>query len=484
MYQKALSLPKHRLICSNNKSNNGEPTMKFLKQSSPNGITEGVIWKQLLLFFFPILFGTFFQQLYNTVDAVIVGNFVGKEALAAVGGSTGTLINLLVGFFVGISSGATVIISQYFGAQKREETSNAVHTSIALAIAGGAVLMLVGIFGAPFALQAMGVPEEILPHAIVYIRIYFMAIIPSLIYNIGSGILRAVGDSKRPLYFLIICSMTNLVLDYIFVVWFHMGVAGAGLATAVSQLLSAFLVLRTLVKTDESYHLNIRKIHFTVPILRQIIRIGFPAGLQSVMYSSSNIIIQASVNGFGTIYIAAAAATDKIDGLFWMIIGAFGVSVTTFVGQNFGAQKFERMKKSVWVCLGMASAATVGTSILLYFGGVQVYRFFTDDPQVIQRGVEIMRFLVPFYICYVSIEVFAGALRGAGDALLPMLMTCIGVCVLRIAWVQLVAPNYDNILMIYVSYPITWTVTSLLFIIYYLQGSWLKRRKQQMGFSG
>ena len=257
-----------------------------------NQITEGVIWKQLLLFFFPILFGTFFQQLYNTADAVIVGRFVGKEALAAVGGPTGTLINLLVGFFVGLSSGATVIISQFYGAKQPDRVSRAVHTSIAFSIVGGIVLMVIGVAGAPWALSAMGTPDDILNHAVLYMRIYFLGVIGNLIYNMGAGILRAIGDSKRPLYFLIASCFTNIVLDIVFVVFLHMGVMGAALATIISQLISAVLVIIVLMKTKESYHLIPRSIRLDLDMLKRIIQIGFPAGLQSVMYSASNYPVQ------------------------------------------------------------------------------------------------------------------------------------------------------------------------------------------------
>lgn len=302
-----------------------------------NSITQGVIWKQLLIFFFPILLGSFFQQMYNTADAVIVGKVVGKEALAAVGGATGALINLIVGFFVGLSSGATVILSQFFGARKHQEVSDTVHTAAAMALSFGAFLMVAGYILSPTLLRWMGTPEDIFDNAVTYIRIYFIGIIPSLIYNIGSGILRAVGDSRRPLYFLIAACMTNIVLDVILVVGFEMGVAGAAWATIISQLVSAVLVVLVLLRSHGAYQLQPRKIRFHPALLGRIMQIGLPAGLQSVMYSLSNVIIQSSVNAFGTDVLAAWTAYGKLDGLFWMIVGAFGVSITTFVGQNFGA---------------------------------------------------------------------------------------------------------------------------------------------------
>lgn len=440
-----------------------------------NQITEGVIWKQLLLFFFPILFGTFFQQLYNTADAVIVGRFVGKEALAAVGGATGTLINLLVGFFVGLSSGATVIISQYYGAREAKSVRHAVHTSIAFSLAGGLALMVIGFFGAPYALRAMGTPADIMEYALIYIRIYFLGIIGNLIYNIGAGILRAIGDSKRPLYFLIASCVTNIVLDLLFVVLLHMGVKGAALATIFSQAVSAVLVIYVLCRTRESYHLIPRLIRLDPHMLKRIIQIGFPAGLQSVMYSASNVIIQSSVNKLKTDTIAAWTAYGKIDSLFWMIISAFGISITTFVGQNYGAGKTDRVHKGIHVCMGMSFVSTILLSLILYFGGSYVYLLFTSDAEVILKGMEILQFLVPTFVTYVCIEIYSGALRGVGDCWIPMLITCLGVCMLRVVWIWVAVPLSMTIKTVIFSYPLTWTVTSVLFIIYFYWFSKLKK---------
>lgn len=447
-----------------------------------NGITSGVIWKQLLSFFFPILLGIFFQQLYNTVDAVVVGQFVGKEALAAVGGSTGTLINLLIGFFVGLSSGATVIISQFYGGQQEEQVSKAVHTAASLSLVVAMLFTIAGLAFSVPALRAMGTPEDIMGHATIYIQVYFAGIIFPIIYNMGSGILRAVGDSKRPLYFLIVSCMVNVVLDILLVAIFKMGVLGAALATVLSQAASAVLVLMALTKTPACYRLDRERLAMDRKILGDIIRIGCPAGLQSVMYSASNIIIQATINTFGTNIIAAYTAYGKIDGFYWMIMSAFGVSITTFVGQNFGAQLYGRIRKSVRVCLAMAIGTAIGISILLMFAGPYCYRLFTTDAEVIADGMRMLRQLVPFYFTYVCIEILAGAVRGTGDSFIPMVMTCLGVCVLRVAWIWIAVPYKPVIDTVLFSYPLTWSVTSVLFIIYYLQGGWLRRRIRQMGF--
>ncbi len=439
------------------------------------GITGGVIWKQLLLFFFPILLGTFFQQLYNTVDAMIVGQGVGKEALAAVGGATGTLINLLVGFFVGVSSGATVIISQYFGARDGQKVSRAVHTAAAMALLFGGLLMVVGIWLAPDMLRWMDTPDTVMPHALPYLRIYFAGMIPSLIYNIGSGVLRAVGDSKRPLLFLIVACLTNIVLDMLFVLGFHMGVAGAALATIISQAVSAVLVVVTLLRSETMFRLYPRRIRFHGEMVRRIVQIGLPAGLQSVMYSISNVLIQRAVNGFDTNVLAGWTAYSKIDCLFWMMVSAFGIAITTFVGQNFGAGLMDRVKKSVRVCMGMTLGTTVVMSLVLYFGGSLFYRLFTPDEAVIDEGMKILRLLVPTYVTYISIEILSGAVRGAGDSLIPTLMTLFGVCLLRVAWLAVALPQWPTMTTVLLAYPITWVITSLLFIVYYLRGGWLKR---------
>ena len=447
---------------------------------SRNQITEGVIWKQLLLFFFPILFGTFFQQLYNTVDAIIVGRFVGKEGLAAVGGSAAMIINLLVGFFVGLSSGATVIISQFYGARQQAKCSQAVHTAVAFSIAGGLVIMAIGLVSAPAALRAMGTPQETMEDSILYLRIYFMGLIGNLLYNMGAGILRAIGDSKRPLYFLIAGCLTNIVLDIVLVLVCKMGVAGAAWATIISQLVSAVLVVMTLLKTNDMYRLSPKDIRMNPNMLLRIIQIGLPAGLQSVMYSASNIIIQSSVNSLGTDIVAAWTAYGKIDVIYWTIINAFGISITTFVGQNFGAGKLERVYKGVRVCLGISAGATIFLSTVLYGFGQYIYLLFTTDAGVIEKGVEILHFLVPTLITYVCIEILSGALRGIGDCWIPMVMTALGVCLLRVVWIVVAVPIYPDIKTICFSYPLTWTVTSVLFLIYY---RWFSKIRKMKGLS-
>ena len=432
-----------------------------------NGIVDGVIWKQILIFFFPLLLGTFFQQLYNTVDAVIVGRFAGKEALSAVGGATGTLINLFVGFFTGISTGATVTISQYYGGGHREDVGKAVHTAIAMAIAGGAVIMVIGLLGAPYALRWMDTPEDIMAQSLIFIRIIFCGMIANLVYNMGAGILRAIGDSKRPLYILASSVIINIILDFIFVVGFHWDVAGVGIATLLSQIYSAVMVCLLLMRTKECYQLKLSQIRFHRGMFSRVIRIGLPAGFQSLMYSSSNVVIQANMNSFGTDTIAAWTAYGKIDALFWMTVSSFGIAITTFAGQNYGAGKYDRVRQGARVCLKMTLVVAIVLSIVLYFGGEYIFWLFTTDTQVIQKGMEILRFMAPTFWTYVFIEIFSGTLRGMGNSLIPMLLTCLGVCALRIVWLFTMVPIWPDVRTVIFSYPMTWSVTSILFIIYY-----------------
>ena len=437
-----------------------------------NRITEGSIFGQLLLFFFPILFGTFFQQLYNTADAMVVGRFVGKQALAAVGGSTSTLINLLVGFFVGLSSGATVVISQFYGARKADKVHWAVHTSIAFSVIGGIIFMIVGLVGSPWALEAMKTPEDVMGHAVVYIRIYFLGIIVNLVYNMGAGILRAVGDSRRPLYFLIASCFTNIILDVLLV-----AVLGMGVATITSQLLSAVLVVLALMKTDDMYKLEWKKVRIDQRMLQRIVRIGIPAGMQSVMYNISNVIIQAGVNTLGTDNVTAWATYGKVDGLYWMMINALGISATTFVGQNFGAGRLDRVRKGAGACMVIGVVLTASVGVVLYNGGHLLVELFTTDQQVQAISMDLLHFMVPTFITYIAIEILSGTLRGVGDAWMPLIITGIGVCAVRVLWIMFVLPHYHTIIGAAFCYPLTWSLTTVAFVIYYYFFSSLRRWK-------
>ena len=437
-------------------------------------LTQGVIWKQLLLFLLPIAAGTLFQQLYATVDADIVGQFVGSDALAAVGGSAALIVQLVVGVFTGLSSGATVVISHGYGAEDREKLTRAVHSSIAFSLLAGACITVLGILLAPNALTWTKNPQEIMADATLYLRLYFLGTIPTLLFNMGSGILRAVGDARRPLYYLVVCCLLNIVLDLLFVAGFHLGVAGAAIATALANLVSALLVLVQLGRTKAAYQLHPRQIRIHRATLLHILGIGVPAAIESSMYALSNLLIQVPINNLGTDTVAAWSATNKVDGIYWSLIISFGVAIMAFVGQNYGAGKYDRMKASVRVCLKIALVVTVVLSLLLLFFARYCFRLFTDNPQVIRYAIQITYYFVPFYFIWTFIEVIANALRGAGDALVPMLISVGGICGLRILWVLFIVPHWSTLLGISICYPVSWFFTAVILIIHYKRGRWLK----------
>lgn len=442
-----------------------------MKKISDNAITEGVIWKEMLRYFFPLLFGTFFQQLYNTVDAVIVGRFVGSTALAAVGGSSSMIVNLFVGFFTGLASGATVIIAQYFGAKRHEDVTKAVHNAVAVALAGGAIFMVLGITLAPWGIHILKTPTETVDMSILYLRIYFIGMIPNLMYNMGAGILRAVGDSRRPLLVLILATFCNIVFDVILVLGLGLGVAGVAVATIICQTISGLYILYILTHLDASYRLNLTKISFDRGVLLKTLHIGLPAGFQSTMYTLSNLVIQAAINSFGKDAVSGWAAYGKIDVLLWMITGSLGISVTTFVGQNYGAGKYDRVRQSVRQGFAITAFFTIALSAFMYFFRIPLLSLFTTEEGVLHFGDVMMCAMVPYYILYISIEMCSGALRGMGEAIIPTFMTLIGVCLLRVVWIAFALPLRNDITTVVYSYPITWTVTSIMFIIYYFFSS-------------
>ena len=435
---------------------------------SNNQIISGVIWKQLLIFFFPIMVGTLIQQLYTTVDAVIVGRFVGKAALAGVGGSAAMVCSLVLGFFTGLSAGATVIISQFYGAEDGENLHKSLHTAYALCVVLSAVLMAAGWVLTPWVLELMQTPAEILADSVAYLRIYFLGISGMLIYNMGSAIMRAVGDSRRPLYYLVLCCAINIVLDILLVVGFDMGVIGVAVATILAQGVSAALVTRSLMVSYEGLKLELGRIRLDSAKLRDQLRVGMPSGLQAAMYGVTNMVIQAAINGFGTDTAAAWAAYGKIDAVFWAVVGAFGVAITTFTGQNFGAGRYDRVFRSVNVCLLMGFAACGTLIVLLVAFCRPLFSIFCPDTEVVDIGVYMMTTMMPSYILFVFIEVYSGALRGLSDVLIPTLITMGGVILIRIPMVFFVVPKFPSLFTVIMSYPISWAVTVLLFIPYYI----------------
>lgn len=442
-------------------------------------ITEGVIWKQLLIFFFPILMGTFFQQMYNTVDTIIVGRLVGTEALAAVG-ATGPLVSMVNGFFIGVSSGATVVLSQAYGAGDRKGVSDSIHTGVALSLLLGVMLTAIGICLGGRVMGWMGTPENCMADATTYLRIYFAGSIGTVVYNMGAGILRAMGDSKRPMLFLMVTCILNVVLDLLFVAVLHKGVAGAALATVLSQMISAVLPIVVLLRQKED-RLELRKLRIERSLLGRILRIGIPAGLQFVTFDFSNVLIQSGINSFGDITMAAWTSYGKTDALVWMISGAFGVSITTFVGQNFGAQKYSRIRQGAWTCLALSIAMVCALNVTLLLFRSQILGIYTDNPEVIAVGSMVMLSIMPYEFLFMPIEVFAGTMRGVGNSLMPTLITGSCVCLLRVVWLMTAVRHWHSLKTLTLSYPLSWALAAAVFLVVYFKGNWLRRRITQCG---
>lgn len=449
------------------------------RRNAAQQITEGVIWKQLLIFFFPILLGTFFQQMYNTVDTIIVGRFVGTQALAAVG-STSAFISLVNGFFVGLSTGATVLLSQFYGANDRRGAEEALHTGVSLSLILGLLTTLIGVCAGPQILRLIQTPESCMEDALLYARIYFCGAVASMVYNMGAGILRAMGDSKRPMLFLIITCFVNIVMDLLFVVELGLGVAGAAIATVFSQVVSALLVLLVLLRLPDT-RLDVKKLRMQGDLLRRILYVGIPAGLQFITFDLANLLIQSGINSFGDITVAAWTAYGKTDAITWMISGAFGVSVTTFVGQNFGAQKYSRIRQSVWICMGMSVSLIAALSAVVLAFREPILGIYTTDPDVIRVGAHIMLWIVPFNAVFMPVEVFAGTMRGTGYSVMPTVITCVCVCLFRVLWVMTVVSRWHRVEILALAYPLSWILAAAVFYIAYLRGTWLHRRIEECG---
>ena len=444
----------------------------MIQRTQARNITEGVIWKQLLLFFFPILMGSFFQQMYNTVDTIIVGRAVGTQALAAVG-STSSLINLINGFFIGLSTGATVILSQYFGANDQQGVQRALHTGVGLAIVLGVLASALGVLAGPTVLKMIRTPESCLQDASVYVRIYFLGAIASMIYNMGSGILRAMGDSRRPMVFLIISCFVNILLDFLCVIVLRLGIAGAAIATVLSQVISAFLVILTLIRMPEGCTLHLSQVRIHGDLLRRLLLIGVPAGLQYVTFDFANLLVQSGINSFGEITVAAWTAFVKTDAITWMVSGALGVAVTTFVGQNFGAQRFDRIRQCVRLCMGIGVVLMGSTSALTVIFRHFLLGIYTTDAAVIQMGSYAMLFIVPFNFFFVPVEVFAGTLRGTGYSIVPTAITSTCVYLSRVVWIFTMVRWFHTIEVLAVIYPISWLLASCVFFVVYRREKWL-----------
>ena len=438
-------------------------------------LTEGVVWKKLLIFFLPIAAGTCIQQLYNAVDGLIVGRFVGTIALAAVGGSSAQIINLLIGFFVAITSGASVVIAQVYGANRTRDVQIAAGNAIAVFALLGVVLTAFGLIASPAMLRLLRTPEDTLADAILYLRIYFIGVPFVLVLNMESNMLRAVGDSVSPFVYMVAGCLVNIVLDTLFVVVFHWGTAGVAVATVAAQVLNMALLTGKLLTTRESYRLSFRELKLHGVYLSNMLRLGIPAGLQSSMYAVSNMTIQIGVNSLGTVVVASWAMTSKTDGIFWAVSGALGAAITSFVGQNLGAGRQDRVKLCVKEGLILSSVITVGLSALILLLGKPLLRILTEDTAVIETTYTMMLYFVPFYITWVLIEVLSAVLRGAGDAVRPVIIIGIGICLLRVVWIGTLFRAIHTLFVLCLCYPVSWIVTSAVLYLYFRRGSWKDR---------
>lgn len=436
-------------------------------------LTEGSIPGKMLRFALPIFLGNLFQQFYNVADSLIVGNFIGPDALAAVS-SSGSLIFLMVGFFNGISIGAGVVTARYFGARDKASLERSIHTTVAFGIAAGFLLMALGLIAAPLILRLMGTPADVLPNSIAYFRVYFCGSLAFVLYNIFVGILQSVGDSKRPLMYLIISSMVNILLDLLFVAVFKWGVWSAAFATIISQFVSAGLCLHKLLTTKEEYRLTIRNIRFDMHMLKQIIRIGLPTGLQNSVISLANVVVQSNINAFGKLAVAGCGAYSKIEGFGFLPVTCFSMSLTTFISQNLGAKKLDRVKKGArfGVLCSVLLAELVGISI--YFLAPHFIALFNNDPEVIRYGVAQARTITLFYFLLAFSHCMAAIFRGAGKSTVPMMVMLICWCVIRVTYITIAVRFFPVITTIFWAYPLTWSLSSITFTIYYFKSGWLK----------
>ena len=435
-------------------------------------LTEGSIWRSILLFALPILLGNLFQQFYNTFDSWVVGHFLGETALAAVSSSS-HLIFLLVGFFNGMSMGAGVVIARFFGAQNQDALKKAIHTTVALGLSAGILLTMLGVAFSPTILQWMDTPADVLPESVSYFRWYFCGAIFVVMYNISQGILHALGDSRHPLYYLMFSTAVNVVLDLVFVGHFRLGVGSAAIATTISQGVSAVLCCIHLLQLKEDYRLLPRRIRFDIPSLKEIIRVGLPSGIQNSMISIANVVVQTSINGFGSAAVAGCGTYSKLEGFAFLPVLCFSQSLATFVGQNLGARQYGRVKKGIrfGIICCLILAELIG--ITAYLLAPQLIRIFNSTPEVVDFGVRHMRTICLFYFLMSFSHCMAGVFRGAGRASIPMATMLVCWCVIRITYIRLALPHFPQLETVSRAYPITWVLSSIVFIFCYKFLRWL-----------
>ena len=435
-------------------------------------MTEGSISGKMLRFAAPVFIGNLFQQLYNVADALIVGNFVGNDALAAVS-ATGNLVFLFISFFVGVSMGAGVVISRYFGARDEEKMRLAIHTSVAFNLVTAALLTLAGTTLTPWMLRLMGTPEDVMALSVSYIRIFFAGSIGMVMYNSFCGIMRAVGDSRTPLYFLVISSLLNVVLDLFFVAVLKMSVVGAALATIIAQIISALLCARRLMRTTESHRLVLRELGFDREMLKLIVRYGLPTGMQNSVIAIANVVVQSNVNSFGTMAVAGCGAYSKIEGFAFLPITSFTMALTTFVGQNLGACEHERARRGArfGILCSLAAAELIG--IAIYFAAPYLLGAFTSEPEAIAFGVSRAKVCSVFFFLLAASHCLSAVLRGAGKANIPMLAMLLFWCVVRVSFLSLAMPHWHSIEVVNWVYPLTWFLSTVFLIVYYIRADWI-----------
>ena len=440
--------------------------------SDRNALTEGPIGKKILLFALPILLGNIFQQFYNTFDSWVVGRFLGDTALAAVS-SSGSLIHMFVGFFNGVAMGAGVLIAKFFGARDYQNMRTAIHTDVAFGLTAGILLSVLGVTFSPTILRWMDTPESVFPQSVTYFRYYFCGAIFTVLYNIFVGILHAVGDSRHPLYYLIFSTCVNVVLDLLFVAVFRWGVGAAAIATTISQGVSAVLCFILLLRVDEPYKLTIRDIKFDFSCLKSIVRFGLPSGIQNSVISIANVVVQTNINSFGAAAMAGCGAHSKIEGFAFLPITCFTMALSTFVGQNLGAHKHDRVKKGIGFGITCACIMAEIIGIFSYLFAPQLVAFFNDAPEVVDYGTRHMRTICLFYFLLAFSHCVAAIMRGAGKAMVPMVTMLVCWCLIRVSYITIAVRFVNELTTVSFAYPLTWTLSSIIFLIYLVKGDWI-----------
>ena len=440
--------------------------------TSADRMTEGPIWRQILIFSIPLILGNLLQQLYNTVDSIVVGRFLGSNALAAVG-SGSQLIFFLISFSMGASIGAGVVVAQAFGAEDREQVSVMVHNAVALGLMAGGIITAAGVALAAPLLRLLGTPQEVFSQAAVYLRVYFGGSLFAVFYNFATGILNAVGKPNKSLKYLAVSAVTNTVLDVLLVAVFRMGVEGAALATVISQAAACVFILRYLLTTEDVYRVTPGKIRPDRAVIGRMLKIGLPTGLQNTLMSLSNVVIQSAINSFGPTLMAAHAAYSKLDGFNILPVISFGNAITTFAGQNFGARKPQRVRTGLYVTLAMGIGYVIVTGALIMLFGRPLMRIFVEEEPVVELGLYIMRFFCPFFALNTAMHIMSSAVRGTGRTVPPMVIMLFFLCVFRIVWVNVTLALFGQMFWVFASYPVSWVLTDLALIVYLRRSNWL-----------